>query len=1116
MTHPPTLLVLTPSTGGDYFGGLLTGVARELAAVGGRAVVVQTLEPGLESDQPGEAPDFAVPVGWDEVDGVVAVTYAVGAAYLRSAQEHGLPVVVTSARLDDLTAPSAVADNVGGTRAAVEHLLAHGHTRIGFVGNLVQRDTAERYETLLGTLEDHGLASAPRHLFVAPDNGEAGGRAAAAVFLAADDRPTAVVSGTDRNAVAFLEAVTAGGVAVPGDLAITGFDNIEPASFASPALTTVDQPFDEVGALAARLALRMVAGEEVPPTAHVAPATLVVRWSCGCRPGVGPVAGRPGLRVAVDPRAARDATAHRLRQALVTGRDGRDDAVAPVGEELLDAVERLLRTDPATLRSPGGDPPDVLESLRAALLRSTGRNDALRRVTRTLDEYVRATHRPEHAGLTLAVLREVQAVALLRRSAQVGQMLDEQYAVDVGLLAAADPRTLDWLAGTRVRAAVFAAWDDAGDLRVEGVHDPAGRLGERVGTTVPVERFPHASLVRDADPQERLVCHVLPVRTRERRWGLLALVAEIDPAAARETFHHWSALLASALEQQALQAAVRSNERRYALVAEAARDGLWEYDGVEERTYLSPRARELVGLSGDAPSDVASWRRHVHPDDVVRLAEATAAARRAPGTAVEIEYRTIDDDGRQRWLLYRALAMPGQDGSAGRVVGSLSDIDERKVLEERLRLGALYDEVTGLPNRRHFLGRLRHALEQRQRDPDHRFAVMFLDVDGFKLVNDSLGHLVGDQLLTAIAERLRTELRTCDTAARLGGDEFAVLVTGATPEEVLAVARRAREAVARPVDLAGHEVAVTASIGIATSDTPYTDPEHVLRDADIAMYEAKSAERGTTALFDPEMHTRATERLRTRAELRVALAERQLVVHYQPVVRLADGVACHFEALVRWQHPERGLLLPGEFLPALVDQPAVTALAEQVLDDVCARLAAWGREHTASASVAVNLSHAEFWSADLPGRVRRALERHGVPASRLVLEITESVIMTDPDEARRVMDELHAVGVTLHVDDFGTGQSSLHALRHFPVDALKIDGSFIREMDDPPTAELVRVILEIGQVLGLDVVAECVETPEQAERLRALGCRHAQGWLFGRAVPGDEAGRLLGRRLAPV
>jgi diguanylate cyclase (GGDEF)-like protein len=392
--------------------------------------------------------------------------------------------------------------------------------------------------------------------------------------------------------------------------------------------------------------------------------------------------------------------------------------------------------------------------------------------------------------------------------------------------------------------------------------------------------------------------------------------------------------------------------------------------------------------------------------------------------------------------------------------------------------------------------------------------VLFLDLDGFKLINDSLGHLVGDDLLRTVGARLREQVRSVDTAARFGGDEFALLMTDPVPEDLLVVARRIQARIAEPVQLGEQEISITASVGITASETHYADAEEVLRDADIAMYRAKESERGTACVFDPTMHRRAMDRLRTRSTITAALAAKQFVVHYQPIVDLGGGALTQFEALIRWEHPERGLLLPGEFLPAMEGNSAIITLGRQVVEQVCAQIAAWRADDDVPVRVSVNVSHRESWSPALLSRVTPALARHRVPPECLVLEITEGVIMSDPAAAQEIMAGLHAAGLMLHIDDFGTGHSSLHALRTFPVDALKIDGSFIRDLGpDQPTA-LVTAIVAMAAALGLDVVAECVETPEQADQLRAMGCTTAQGWLYSRAVPPADAGALLGRPLA--
>ena len=1116
MTRPMTLLVLSPSTGGHYFGALLSGVNREVAAAGGRVIVVQTLEPGVRSDEIGEAPDFAVPVSWSDVDGALSITAAVRAEYLTRLQVAGRPVAVASNTLAGLRAPSAVPDNHGGTVAAVEHLLGHGHTRIGFLGNLVQHDIRDRYDAYRSTLQRHGIEPDPAHLFDAGDDGDIGGVQAAGRFLASPTRPTAIMAGTDRNAIGFLQAVSAAGVRVPEDLAVAGFDNIEAAAYTEPPLTTVDQPFDEVGALAARLVISQIRGETVAPVRHTAPATVVVRGSCGCVAGTGTEAdGAPEeahLARGTGERAAlRERTIDRLARPLLTGHEPLD---GPLRVRLA-----LLVADIDRVTSPDGTPGDaarVTSSLRSLAPRPS----ALRKVARGVHDYVRRTAGPEARAAFRDLLWHLEAAAFLGQASTQELRLDEQFGVDAGLLDAvsADPERLGWLGCTHVAAGALALWDGApaaGRLRITGVYDPTGAMDSLVGTPTTPDHFPPQALVAGASTAERTVCFVVPVRTREHQWGLLAVVAEIETTSARETYHHWAALLAAALEEKALQAAVQANEERYALAARAAKDGLWEWHATTDDVYVSDRCRELLGLDLTQSPTVESWMSFIDPEDLPSLRDAMERAVADLGSPVETEFRVALPSGESRWVLSRCLGVGSDDGGVQRLVGSLSDIHPRKELEEQLRQGALYDAVTGLPNRRLFLDRLAAAVQVPSRRPGARFAVVFLDLDGFKLVNDSLGHLAGDQLLSTVAERLRGELRNVDTAARFGGDEFAVLLVDPVPDEVLVIAQRIQQRIALPIQLGEHEVSVTASVGIATSETGYVHAEDVLRDADTAMYHAKALERGSASLFDPEMHIRATGRLKARGELRTALAEHQFVVHYQPIVALDGAGLQHFEALVRWEHPERGLLAPGAFLPAMEDNATIVALGQWILDEVCRQIAAWRSRYDGPVTVSVNLSHREFWSIDLVPTITQALHVHQVPSECLVLEITESVIMSDPDAARDLLRALHDLGLKLHVDDFGTGQSSLNALRTLPVDALKIDGSFIHELVvTERTRELVGVILYMGEVLGLDVIAECVETYEQADKLHAMGCRTAQGWLYAQALPGDQAEEILGTNLA--
>ncbi|MCA1616723.1 MAG: EAL domain-containing protein, partial [Acidobacteria bacterium] len=441
------------------------------------------------------------------------------------------------------------------------------------------------------------------------------------------------------------------------------------------------------------------------------------------------------------------------------------------------------------------------------------------------------------------------------------------------------------------------------------------------------------------------------------------------------------------------------------------------------------------------------------------------------------------------------------------------DVTRRKQVEEKLIHDAFHDGLTGLPNRALFMDHLKLAVGRAARPKkNYLFAVLFLDLDRFKNVNDSLGHTVGDQLLVATAHRIRGCLRQLDTVARFGGDEFAVLLDGVEDSnDAVRVAERLQRELNTPVSVGGHEVFTSASIGIALSSTGYERPEDVLRDADTAMYRAKAAGKARHEIFDKGMHARAVALLRLENDLRRAVERGEFVVHYQPIVSLLDGAIRGFEALVRWQHPERGIITPTEFIPVAEETGLIIPLGRWVLREACDRMRSWQDTfpQARGLTLSVNISGTQFMQPDLVEQVRRMLEETGFDPRLLQLEITESSVIENTETVTQMLVQLRALGVRLSMDDFGTGYSSLSYLHRFPIHTLKIDRSFISSCGRGDENEIVRTIILLARNMGMDVVAEGIETEQQLASLKDLRCEFGQGFLFSHPLDSDTAARLL-------
>ena len=560
--------------------------------------------------------------------------------------------------------------------------------------------------------------------------------------------------------------------------------------------------------------------------------------------------------------------------------------------------------------------------------------------------------------------------------------------------------------------------------------------------------------------------------------------------------------------------APRKERAAWALAASVASDGLWYLHVPAGEVHLSPRALELLGYGPeDLPPSVAELAAHVDATHIRQLRDALRALRRGDRTRFDVELRTLTRGGERRWMMVRARARRTPEGTLA-IAGSLTDVDRRKRAELALREELRRDPLTGLPNRAALGEWLTARIARAATSPEPRFAVLYIDLDRFKIINDSLGHASGDALLIETAQRLSTALAPGDLLARVGGDEFVALLDAVrSDEDALAVAAAVQQRIGESVVAAGREVFTSLSIGVRVSGSWSTKPSDLLRDADVAMYQAKRRGGARTVMFDDTMFEEMAGKYRMQAELHRALSHGELGLAYQPIFDGTDSRLCGFEALARWNHPTRGRLCAGDFVAEANESGLIVQIGRWVLNEACQQLADWNRAYPSGAplSIAVNLCDRELIDPDFADTVEAALAASGLPAERLVLEMTEGVMMTHTETAVPALRRLRALGVQIQLDDFGRGYSSLSALRRLPLTAIKIDRSFITEVvHDEECRAIVGTIAAFARALGLEVVAEGVETREQAVELAAMeGVRYVQGHFYGRPGHADEAEGMI-------
>src|SRR6188768_2632390 len=556
-----------------------------------------------------------------------------------------------------------------------------------------------------------------------------------------------------------------------------------------------------------------------------------------------------------------------------------------------------------------------------------------------------------------------------------------------------------------------------------------------------------------------------------------------------------------------------SDVERRALALTGAGDMIWDWDVSADKVFTSPETEALLGLKrGSLEGPAAGWLEVLHPLDRDRFRAVLDSVLEQRRGRLSQDFRLRTPDGHYLWFALKARPVVGSDGEVVRLVGTLTDVTEFKTAEERLLQDAVHDNLTGLPNRELFIDRLEAVLAFGKADPQIRATVVVIDLDRFKQVNDSVGIAVGDSILLTLARRLGRLLKPQDTLARLTGDQFAmILLSERDPTKLIAFAETIRRTLRAPITFNDREIFLTASIGLALGDAQPNRTEEVLKDAELAMYHAKRIGGDRIELFKPAMRARKTDRLTLESELRRALEREEITILYQPIVRLEDRSVAGFEALARWDHPKMGRMSPSEFISIAEEIGLIVDLGMFVLDQTARQLSIWQRAMRSREPIfaSVNVSSRQLLRHDLIHDIRTVLSRSSVARGTLKLELTESLVMENPEHAAQMLHRIRELGTGLSLDDFGTGHSSLAYLQRFPFDTLKIDQSFVRTTSRGTRPVILKSIIALAHDLGMDVVAEGAETDSDAVELYQLGCEYAQGFAFGEPMDADAAMRLL-------
>jgi diguanylate cyclase (GGDEF)-like protein/PAS domain S-box-containing protein len=605
-----------------------------------------------------------------------------------------------------------------------------------------------------------------------------------------------------------------------------------------------------------------------------------------------------------------------------------------------------------------------------------------------------------------------------------------------------------------------------------------------------------------------------------------SVITETEPPTYSLVLHNITDRKKATALLNAQNEALQVSEERYMLAANGSKDGLWDWNLMTGEIYYSARWKAMLGFQENELEPVPDeWFRRIHPDDLVQIRTLLSEHLCNRTEHFECEYRITGKDKAYHWMLVRGLAVWDPDGYAHRIAGSQTDITERKKAEEQLRYDALHDGLTGIANRTLLIDHLKQVNDRKRRRPDLLFAVFFLDLDRFKNVNDSLGHQAGDQLLIETALRLKSGLRSSDTVsrltgaetlARIAGDEFVILLEDfQSVEDIEKISERMIKVLNVPFKLGGQEINLSASLGLVIPDQPYEYVEDIVRDADIAMYQAKQTGGGCVVRFHPMMYQKTLHHMQMENELRCAVEQREFEVYYQPIYFGKENRIAGFEALVRWNHPQRGFLPPSEFIQIAEDTGLIVPIGYFVLEEACQKMHEWSEKYIASPElvVSVNFSARQIMNTDFVDHIRSILSKTGFDPKKLWLEVTESILVQNTDSIYAELQELRSLGIRIEIDDFGTGYSSFSYLQNLPVDGFKIDRSFIKDIPGEGQ-QIVKTLVELGHSLGLTEVAEGVETENQKEYLKTISCDYLQGYLLSKPISSQAVETLFLQGLA--